>query len=297
MTKKILSALCLCIITLNSICIAAAPATSKKVILFYKVPDAVIQCQNSSEDMISGAKELENELVNHYSKRFVVQGIKRIPYDDNMFLIPECFKELKPNQAPFLIKITLEGQGTRTTYYQNAFGAQTVGIAPATNVHLVEATLNTNKDGFLLYDYGTQSYSAGTFAMGRNIFVAQSDPRKNAKNAIRGCFRDACKFDESINKYANPFAYEKEYDRFVGNFSPSPLIAVKNVRTEAEENERLEQLNTWRNAEIAKIEAFKVWCNADDSRNIYLTALDKENSVELKIDYINLLIENGTYKE
>lgn len=264
---------------LNAICAAATPKQSKKVVLFYNVSDSAIQCQNSDENMVSGTKELEKELVDHYSKRFVVQGIQRTP-QGVLLSASEYFSKVRPNQLPFIIKIDLEGQGQSTTLYQNAFGAQKVGISPSTKVHLIEVVPNADDNNFYKYDYGIKSYSAGTVAIGRDIFVVQPDPRKNTKNSIRGCFRDACEFNESINKYANPAAYEQEYNRFTGNFKPL-TFALEKVNADA----------------TTKIEKFKSWCNADESRKAFLAPLDIFSNTSLKINYINNLIKLGAYKE
>ena len=278
--KKILLALFLGVITFNSVCLAATPEPSKKIVLFYKVSDAVIQCQNSSEDMAAGTKELEKELNNHYSKRFIVQGVQRLP-QDTILTAAEYFNKVKFNQIPFIVKIKLEGQGQSTTLYQNAFGAQKYGVSPSTKVHLEEATLVTNDDSVYIQDYGIKSYSSGTFAVGRDVYAAQTDPRKNTKNAIRACFRDACEFNDNINKYANPAAYEREYNRFTGNFKALTLagdLAMTDTNT--------------------RIEKFKTWCNADDSRKICLITIGVwGDSPELMISYIDSLIKMGVYKE
>jgi len=271
--------LVLVLLTIPAITLAAAtPEPTKNVILFYRVPDAVIQCQNSSEDMVKGAQELEKELTNHYGKRFIVQGIQRVKQDN---LSPADYQNMvKYHQSPFIIQIELKGQGQSVSYYQNAFGAQSTGFAPSTNVHLIEIIPNTNDNRFYQYDYGVQSYSAGTFAIGRDIYAAQKDPRKNAKNAIRGCFRDACIFDGSINKYANQAAYEKEINRFTGNFKPLSL-GIEKTKTETND----------------KIEKFMTWCNADSSRKAYLVPLEMYSDSNLKIIYIDQFIKMGVYKE
>ena len=283
--KKLLFVL-FTLMMLSNFCYATSLEPSKKVVLFYQVPDTVIQCQNTDEDMMSGTKELEKELVNHYSKRFLVQGIQRTP-QDALLSESEYFNKVKPNQLPFIIKIDLEGQGQSTTLYQNAFGAQKIGIAPSTNVHLIEASPDADDNKFYKYDYGIKSYSAGTVAIGSDVIAVQTNPRINAKNAIRGCFRDACEFDESINKYADPVTYKKEYNRFTGNFKPITLALEK---INAEENVKNADANT-------KIEKFKSWCNANEARNIYLLPLDTFTSTNFKINYIDNLIKMGAYKE
>lgn len=276
--KKVLPVL-FALVILSNFCYASAPEPSQKVVLFYNVPDAILQCQNANEDLVAGKEELEKELVNHYNKRFIVQGIEKIP-QDSLLTPADYFNKVKPGQRPFIIKIDLKGQGQSTTLYQNAFGAQKVGVAPATNVHLRESVPNIDDNTFYQYDYGIQSYSAGTFAVGRDIYAAQTDPRKNTKNAVRGCFRDACIFNDNINKYADPNAYEKEINRFTGNFKP---ISLTQGKTNADAN--------------AKIEKFKAWCNADKTRENYLIALDMINDTNLMAIYIDNLVKMGIYQE
>lgn len=216
----------LALIAFTSNCFASAPKPIQKVVLFYMVKDEALQCQNSNEDMLAGKEELEKELTDHYNNRFIVQGIERVPVG-TIWTVQECFSKVKPNQLPFFIAIALDGQDQTEEHYQNAFGAQKTGVAPAIKVHLMEAIPDLEKNGFYQFDYGVQSYSAGTYAIGQNIYATQTDPRKNAKNAIRASFRDACKFNDSINKYANPKGYEKEYNRFTGNFKETSIVKDK----------------------------------------------------------------------
>lgn len=281
--RKVLFVL-LALMMLSSICYAAVPAPSQKVILFYKVADAILQCQNAREDMVAGKEELEKELVNHYNKRFIVQGIERIP-QDSLMTPADYFTKVKPDQLPFIVKIDLEGQGESTTLYQNAYGAQKVGVAPSTNVHLQEEIPNIEDNTFYQHDYGVKSYSAGTFAIGRNVYAAQTDPRKNAKNSVRGCFRDACKFDDTISKYADPNAYEIELNRFKGNF--------KSLALAKEKVEKAEKAIVTSNND--KIEKFKTWCNTDAVRKAYLVPLGTSNDINFILSYIDSLVKIGVY--
>lgn len=289
MKKLILSILFIFSIS-QPICSAAAPTPTKKVFLFYMVSDAVLACQNVEEDIVEGSKELEKELVSHYNKRFLVQGVKRFIPDkpissaeNRKELFTSLFSEISAGQTPFIVGIALEGQGESSTLYQNAYGAKKVGVAPSINVRLLE--IIPNSDSYHFYDYGVQSYSSGTFAVGMNIFAAQEDPRKNTKNAIRASFRDACKFDDSINKYANPADYEREYNRFTGNFKAG---ADANKKLYADAN--------------AKIEKFIAWCNTEDeNKDIRQAMLRMMNvmypTIDGKINYINSMIHAGMYKE
>ncbi|MHC1714861.1 MAG: hypothetical protein AB9858_04595 [Acidaminococcaceae bacterium] len=277
--KKI-SLVLLSLMLLTGICFAKDPEPTQKVVIFYNVPDAILQCQNSNEDIISGKEELEKELVNHYGKRFIVQGIERLTAGATI-TPSESFKKVKPNQTPFFIKISLDGQGESTATYQNAFGAKTSGVAPAINVHLLEAIPSIEDNTFYFHDYGVISYTAGTFALGMNVYAAQTDPRKNTKNAVRGCFRDACQFNQSINKYANPNAYENEYNRFTGNFKKLTLNETKK--------------DTKLGIRIAK---FITWCNSNATHRQYLMPLSNfDNNYTLIINYIDNLIQMHLYEE
>lgn len=262
----------------NTVYAATIPEPTKKVVLFYRVPDTILQCQNADEDIVAGAAELEKELKNHYSKRFIVQEIRKAPEEK---MLPDGYKALiKPNQIPLIVTIDLEGQGSNVDYYQNAFGAKSAGVSQTVNVHLVEALPASNNNSFAWIDYGVQAYGAGTFAIGRDIFAAQTDPRKNVKNAVRGCFRDACKLNESINKYANPAAYEKEVNRFTGNFE---AVVAADQKTNS--------------VALGKIKKFEDWCKADKMRESYLIGLNGFTNINQKIIFIDQMIKMGVYKE
>lgn len=278
MMKKLFLLFCFIMLAFNTVYAATTPEPTKKVVLFYRVPDAILQCQNADEDMVAGAIELEKELKNHYSKRFIVQEIRKAPEEK---MLPDGYKALiKPNQIPLIVTIDLEGQGSNVDYYQNAFGAKSAGVSQTVNVHLVEALPASNNNSFAWIDYGIQAYGAGTFAIGRDIFAAQTDPRKNVKNAVRGCFRDACKLNESINKYANPAAYEKEVNRFTGNFE---AVVAADQKTNS--------------VALGKIKKFEDWCKANKMRESYLIGLNSFTNIDQKIILINQAIKMGIYKE
>lgn len=276
MKKLFLFIFVLIALTAN-ICFADAPEPTKKVVLFYRVSDAILQAQNSDEDMIAGKEEFEKELKNHYSKRFIVQEIRRATGEPAQ--LPAYQATIKANQVPLIVKIDLEGEGTATQLYQNAYGAQATGVAPAINVHLLEVLPSSDGTIFVPYDYGTKSYSAGTFAVGMNIYAAQTDPRKNVKNAVRGCFRDACKLNEQVNKYVNPLAFDFEMARYTGNFEKCHEIYQKMYGSQLEE-----------------IKKFEEWCKAVPVRAGYLNGLNVLSTIEQKITYINTLKNMGNYK-
>ncbi len=278
MMKKLFLLFCFIMLAFNTVYAATIPEPTKKVVLFYRVPDTILQCQNADEDIVAGAAELEKELKNHYSKRFIVQEIRKAPEEK---MLPDGYKALiKPNQIPLIVTIDLEGQGSNVDYYQNAFGAKSAGVSQTVNVHLVEALPASNNNSFAWIDYGVQAYGAGTFAIGRDIFAAQTDPRKNVKNAVRGCFRDACKLNESINKYANPAAYEKEVNRFTGNFE---AVVAADQKTNS--------------VALGKIKKFEDWCKADKMRESYLIGLNGFTNINQKIIFIDQMIKMGVYKE
>lgn len=278
MMKKLFLLFCFIMLAFNTVYAATIPEPTKKVVLFYRVPDTILQSQNADEDIVAGAAELEKELKNHYSKRFIVQEVRKAPEEK---MLPDGYQALiKPNQIPLIVTIDLEGQGSNVDYYQNAFGAKSAGVSQTVNVHLVEALPASNNNSFAWIDYGVQAYGAGTFAIGRDIFAAQTDPRKNVKNAVRGCFRDACKLNESINKYANPAAYEKEVNRFTGNFE---AVVAADQKTNS--------------VALGKIKKFEDWCKADKMRESYLIGLNGFTNINQKILFIDQMIKMGVYKE
>ena len=65
-----------------SVC-AAAPA--KKVVLWYQVPEAVLEAQNLENDVEKGKTEFEAFLMANYGKRFPVQMIKQAAPDKASF--------------------------------------------------------------------------------------------------------------------------------------------------------------------------------------------------------------------
>ena len=190
-------------------------------------------------------------------------------------------EKVKPGQTPLIITLLLNGQGQSATHYQNAFGATAIGIAPAVSVSLIELLIDQSDLKPYSITYGPLEYSAGTFAVGRNIYAAQTDPRKNAKNALRGIFRDACKLNEDINKYANPVAYEYEYNRFIGDFKKAETLRQKTSGTL-----------------INKIEKFEIWCKSNETNKVYLEAINAlGNNLQMKVEFINTLITMGVYKD
>lgn len=278
MMKKILLLTAMLVFVLCTAVDAADFTPTKRVVLFYRVSDAILQAQNSDEDMTKGMLEFEKELRNHYGKRFIVQDVKRNTYkptnDGNFYQ-----KLVKPNQQPLLVEIELAGETTTSQNYQNAYGAQKTGYAPAINVHLSEALPRLNGNGYAVIDYGVKTYSSGTFAVGMNVYAAETNPRKNVKNAVRASFRDACVMNEQINKYTNPAGYEMEKARFEGDFEGFEHIYLR-------ENA----------AVIAEIKEFIEWCQKDPMYKEWITALESMNTLELKLAYVRAMKNTGYYK-
>ena len=77
MMKKIILLTALLVFMLCNVVNATEFTPTQKVVLFYRVSDAILQSQNEAEDMVKGSAELEKELRKHYGKRFIVQDIKR----------------------------------------------------------------------------------------------------------------------------------------------------------------------------------------------------------------------------
>lgn len=276
--KKMLLLVVTLTFLLCSVASAAEFQPTKKVVLFYRVSDAILQAQNEAEDIVKGQEEFEKELRKHYGKRFLVQEIKRNTYQPTS--TPAFYQELiKPNQVPLMVQIELAGETTTSTNYQNAYGAKATGYAPAINIHLSEALPRANSKDFVNVDYGIKTYSSGTFALGMNIYAAETDPRKNVKNAVRASFRDACKLNDQINKYVDSMGAEIEMARFSGDF------------------EKMEELQAQKYAPaLAEIERFTAWCNTDETKKAFLQGLGMLSTIEQKIAYINQLKSMGYYK-
>lgn len=276
MMKKLLLLVTALTFLFCSVTSAAEFQPTKKVVLFYRVSDAILQSQNDAEDIAKGQEEFEKELLKHYSKRFLVQDVKRNTYQPTS---PVFYQELiKPNQVPLMVQIELAGETTTSTNYQNAYGAQATGYAPAINVHLSEALPRANSKEFVNVDYGIKTYSSGTFALGMNIYAAQTDPRKNVKNSVRASFRDACKLNEQINKFVDPMGAEIEMARFSGNFEKWKNYRHKNMLLHSQKSNVLQH------------GAMQM------KQKIFLQGLGMLSTIEQKLAYINQLKSMGYYK-
>ena len=164
-----------------------------------------------------------------------------------------------------MLIIRLAGQGERVDEYQNAFGAKKYGKSPTTKLVMAESIFVEPDKVFYNINYGLLEYGAGTMAVGKDVYVLQKNARKNTKNAVRGAFRDACKFDTSINKYASPKLYKKEVARFLGDFKEYHQDTLAN-------NERYNK--------------FIAWCEMSPERQGYLNLFNSTNDHNTKIQII-----------
>ncbi len=223
MVKKVNLILVLLIGLFCQISFASDAPKRLSVCLIYKVANTVLQCQNKEEDMVAGQKEFEETLMKNYSKRFDVKKIQRM--DENDIRPPKEYLDMAtPPEVPLVVWVKLEGTGVSVDHYQNAFGAKVDGVAPSTFVHIKEVTVDRKNYDVYGWDYGTQEYTAGTFSLGRVVAAADTDPRRNAKNAIKAALKDACSQNEKINKYVDPEAYEIDQNRFHGYFKKANEI-------------------------------------------------------------------------
>ena len=235
--KKIFSLVLCFVLLLACNTMVFADGTKKNVHIFYRVNNNILACQNRDEDIVRGKKEFEETIRKYYEKRFNLKKIEQTPYEK---LSIDYFKNrCSLGEYGFFITIELEGQSTQTEYYQNGYGAETAVTSPTTLVHLIEFIIIPGNDIVYRYDYGTKSYGKGTIAIGRDVFVADSDPRRNAKGAIEGCLRDACKVDKTINKYANEGAYKIESWRYAGDFNI--IYQIKNEQIEQTRNNNIKE--------------------------------------------------------
>lgn len=191
------------------------PIPINKVVIFYRVDDTVLQAQNANGDMVKGMIELEEEIKDCYSNRFIIAAIKRdninsdFPYDYQ--------PTIKANQKPLVINYKLTGEGVKKYIFHNAYGTIYTGYAPSVDVACSEMLPSSDGMKFHKYDYGEYVYSAGVSTYKTDIWAKETDPRKNAKNAIKSVMRKVCSF-KRINKYTNPNDYKLETNRYLGNF-------------------------------------------------------------------------------
>ncbi|WP_293728192.1 hypothetical protein [uncultured Phascolarctobacterium sp.] len=200
MKKFILCILCLLICSIGA---AAAPA--KKVVLWYQVPDVILEAQNPENDTEKGQKELEAFIQEQYGKRFAIQSLKRAPQKE--LTVEDVSLITRPAWIPVIVKIDLAGAGT---------GEKLVGKYATVKVSLQESVV---ADGQIFtYDYGIKEYDSSMLRVAGYVVASEDDPRINTKNAVNDCLTEACTLNTKVNRYADPAAYEKENARYNGEF-------------------------------------------------------------------------------
>ena len=104
MKKLILCILCLLV------CSVCAAAPTKKAVLWYQIPDVILEVQNPENDIEKGKVEFETFLKEKYGKRFNIQILKRAPEKE---LTPaDVSLVTRPNYVPVVVKLDLAGVGT-----------------------------------------------------------------------------------------------------------------------------------------------------------------------------------------
>lgn len=198
--KKLI--LCVLFLLICSVC-AAAPA--KKVVLWYQVPDVILEVQNPENDTEKGKAELEAFIKTNYGKRFDIQSLKRAP--EKPLTVDDVALVTRPNWVPVIVKIDLAGVGT---------GEKLVGKYATVKVALQESVAVDDK--IYTYDYGVKEYDSSMLRVAGYVVASEDDPRINTKNAVNDCITEACTLNDKVNRYADPAAYAKENARYNGEF-------------------------------------------------------------------------------
>lgn len=198
--KKLI--LCVLFLLICSVC-AAAPA--KKVVLWYQVPDVILEVQNPENDTEKGKAELEAFIKTNYGKRFDIQSLKRAP--EKTLTVDDVALVTRPNWMPVIVKIDLAGVGT---------GEKLVGKYATVKVALQESVAVDGK--IYIYDYGVKEYDSSMLRVAGYVVASEDDPRINTKNAVNDCITEACTLNDKVNRYADPAAYAKENARYNGEF-------------------------------------------------------------------------------
>lgn len=198
--KKLI--ICVLFLLICSVC-AAAPA--KKVVLWYQVPDVILEVQNPENDTEKGKAELEAFIKTNYGKRFDIQSLKRAP--EKALTVDDVALVTRPNWVPVIVKIDLAGVGT---------GEKLVGKYATVKVALQESVAVDGK--IYTYDYGVKEYDSSMLRVAGYVVASEDDPRINTKNAVNDCITEACTLNDKVNRYADPAAYAKENARYNGEF-------------------------------------------------------------------------------
>jgi len=192
------------------------------VTIFYCVDDTILQAQNSTEDVEKGKIEFENIFLENFDKRYDIKGVKRIHKIETTAALKydrdELYK-LPANQVPVLVELKVTGLGTETDSYQNAFGAKSNITVPNVMIHYTEYLGERITDQrYMLQTFdGDFSYRPQSYALGRDLYVANKNDRTLVKNCVRGLIRDIGKFNPP-NKYAYPDKYERYSHIYYGDY-------------------------------------------------------------------------------
>lgn len=187
------------------ICSVCAAASAKKVVLWYQVPDVILEVQNPENDTEKGKAELEAFIKTNYGKRFDIQSLKRAP--EKALTVEDVALVTRPNWVPVIVKIDLAGVGT---------GEKLVGKYATVKVALQESVAVDGK--IYTYDYGVKEYDSSMLRVAGYVVASEDDPRINTKNAVNDCITEACTLNDKVNRYADPAAYAKENARYNGEF-------------------------------------------------------------------------------
>ena len=161
--------LCILCLLMCSVC-AAAPA--KKVVLWYQVPEAVLEAQNLENDVEKGKTEFEAFLMANYGKRFPVQMIKQAAPDKEL-TAADVSLVTRPNWVPIVVKLDLAGVGR---------GDKLVGKYSTVKVALKESTVVDGK--LFSYDYGIKEYDSSMLRVAGYV-IASEDAKDSTSAPVR----------------------------------------------------------------------------------------------------------------
>ena len=225
---KRLFAIVLLIISISSIAFANGEASKKKsVVIFYKVPDSVLACQNDSDDIVKGKVEFEKTVKEAYKNRFNIEGVQESPLQS--LSASEYLKMVKVYQKPLILVIKPTDYTTEYLEWRNYWGGTMGADVPKVTCYFAEYMISAKKE-IIGYEHLDSWYRA--YAQPTDFGVkVQRDPRRNTKRAIATILKNiVCKSDvENINKYVEAEKYQFEIDRYNGNFENFSTITVSGL--------------------------------------------------------------------
>ena len=119
------------------------------------------------------------------------------------------------------------------------------------------------------------------------VAAADTDPRRNAKNAIKAALKDACSLNQAINKYANPTAYAIEQDRFYGNFKKAHDLQSQQKETKSTQGALLR----------ARVDKFVEYVHNHPELGVANLVDANRNDLSLMGQIMDMYIKTGLYKE